>query len=407
MPKALFFNVPAHGHINPSLPLVTELVRRGHHITYFVTENYCARVEAAGAVFQPYTCVHDDYFEAHGLDGSRPQKAANLLMTTSEQILPELLETTRQMQPDYVLFDGMCPWGNLTARILRLPAVASLSLMPLASDPRMLLNPTMLRIILPMLLRDFGAGFEANKRSRALGKQYNVPPIGATSIMNSEGDISISYTSQYFQPNLERVSRTTYFVGWTPLKASDQALPFELENGRRLIYVSLGTIINENADFFRTCIEAFAGSDAFVVISTGRGLKPDSFGTLPDNILILDWVPQIEVLKRASLFVTHAGLNSVHDGLYFGVPLLLVPQQGEQTFTAIRVVELGAGLMLQKEQVNVESIRSSANQLLTDPHFKTEANRIGDTFRAAGGVSRAVDEIEALLRERASSTVTS
>ena len=400
MPKALFFNVPAHGHINPSLPLVAELVRRGHHITYFVTENFRARVEATGAVFQPYTSVHDNYFDAPGLDGSRPQKSANLLITTSEQILPELLEITRNMQPDYILFDGMCPWGYLIARILNLPAIASLSLLPLASDPRMMLNPTLLRIILPMVLRDIGEGFEANRRSRALGKKYNVPPLGASSILNAYGDLSISYTSPYFQPNLDRVPKTIRFIGWTPLTSTaEQALPFELEPGRRLIYISLGTIINENASFFRTCIDAFADSKDFVVISTGKGLRADSFGNLPSNILILDWVPQIEVLKRASLFITHSGLNSVHDGLYFGVPLLLVPQQGEQTFTALRVVELGAGLMLQKEQVNVASIRNSANRLLTDQRFKHEANRIGETFRATGGVSRAVDEIEAFLLE--------
>jgi UDP:flavonoid glycosyltransferase YjiC (YdhE family) len=85
------------------------------------------------------------------------------------------------------------------------------------------------------------------------------------------------------------------------------------------------------------------------------------------------------------LFITHAGLNSVHDGLYFGAPLLLVPRQAEQTFTALRVVELGAGLMLNKAQVNVETMRARAARLLADTHFQVEANRIGDTFRAAGG----------------------
>ena len=108
----------------------------------------------------------------------------------------------------------------------------------------------------------------------------------------------------------------------------------------------------------------------------------------------------MEVIKRAALFITHAGLNSVHDGLYFGVPLLLIPQQIEQFATAMRVVELGAGLMLQAEQVNAESIRANAARLLTDPHFKEEAKHIGETFRSAGGMSRAVDEIETLLQKQ-------
>ena len=82
------------------------------------------------------------------------------------------------------------------------------------------------------------------------------------------------------------------------------------------------------------------------------------------------------------------------------MPLLLFPQQIEQFVTAMRVVELGAGLMLQAEQVNAEFIRANAARLLTDPHFKDEAKHIGETFRTAGGMSRAVDEIEALLQQQ-------
>jgi MGT family glycosyltransferase len=403
MPKALFFNVPAHGHVNPSLPLVAELVRRGHHITYFITESYRARVEATGAVFQAYTAVHDDYFEARGLDGSRPQLAACTLITTAEEILPELLDTVRRAQPDYILFDGMCPWGQIAAQISGVPAVASLSLMALGS-PRILLNWRILRLFFPMLIRDIDKGLEANKRSRALGKKYSIPPLGLASILSAPGDISISYTSSYFQPFASTVSDTIRFVGRTTSDMpAAESFPFAQAQGRPLIYVSLGTVINDAPEFFRTCINALANRDEFVIMSTGNRLNPDSFGELPENISIHSWVPQLDVLKRAALFITHAGLGSVHDGLYFGVPLLLVPQQEEQTLNALRVVELGAGLTLKKAQVNVETIRASVERLLTDPHFTVEAKRIGDTFRAAGGVARAADEIEILLRKSTAS----
>jgi len=98
------------------------------------------------------------------------------------------------------------------------------------------------------------------------------------------------------------------------------------------------------------------------------------------------------------LFITHAGLGSVHDGLYCGLPLLLVPQQEEQTITARRVVALGAGLLLKKKEVNAETIRERAARLLAEPRFGREAQRIGETLRAAGGAARAADEIEGMLR---------
>ena len=108
-PRALFFNVPAHGHINPSLSLVAELVRRGHAITYYATEAYRLRIEATGASLKIYTAIADDYFDSRGLNGSEPQKAAHALLTTTKAVLLELLEATSQVQPDYILYDCMCP----------------------------------------------------------------------------------------------------------------------------------------------------------------------------------------------------------------------------------------------------------------------------------------------------------
>jgi MGT family glycosyltransferase len=401
MPNAIFFNVPAHGHVNPSLPLVAELARRGHRITYFVSPEYRAVVEAAGAVFHPYAAVHDDYFDGPGLDGTRPQRAAYHLITTAETILPDLLEIAEDLQPDYIMYDGMCPWGYLIARVLGLPAIASLSLLPLG-PPRAMLNARMLRVALPMIARDFRLGVKANRRARSLGRQYNVPPPGMLEILNAPADLSISYTSSHFHPFAGSVPASVRFVGRTngDVPPSDP-FPLDQARGRPVIYVSLGSLINDNPAFFRACIDAFAGSDTFVVISTGHRLRPDAFGALPGNVSVHTWVPQLTILKHAALFVTHGGLGSVHDGLYFGVPLLLVPQQEEQTMTALRVVELGAGLMLTKKHATAEAIRACATRLLTEPHFRLAAERIGDSFRTAGGVVRAVDEIEDYLAKPA------
>jgi MGT family glycosyltransferase len=402
MPKAFFFNVPAHGHVNPSLPLVAELAQRGHQITYFLTPEFRADVEAAGAVLQPYAAVHDDYFSGPGLDGSRPQKAAARLITTAGEILPELLQVTAAGAPDYILYDGMCPWGYLVARSLNLPAVVSLSLLPLAPPPmRDLLSWEMLSVLGPMLLRDAPTGMQAVRRAQALGSQYGVPPLSLPEILNAPGDRAISYTSRYFQPYADRVADTVRFVGWA-LRESRTEAPFSFAQaeGRRLIYISLGSIVQASAAFFRTCIDAFAAGDEFVLISTGRRFAAEEFGALPLNVAVHTWVPQAQVLRRASLFVTHGGLGSVHDGLYCGVPLLVVPQQEEQLLTARRVVELGAGLLLRKHEVTTAAVRAHASRLLAEPTFAREAGRIGETLCTAGGVALAADEIEHLLSAR-------
>jgi MGT family glycosyltransferase len=173
---------------------------------------------------------------------------------------------------------------------------------------------------------------------------------------------------------------------------------FDRLNGRPLVYVSLGSVINRNKDFFRMIVEAFAGRREAVLISTGNGVDPAEFGELPDNVAIEAWVPQSQVLKRASLFITHGGLNSVHDGLLFGLPMLFVPQQEEQTLNGGRAVELGAGLMLRRREVSPERILSMAERLLAEPAFKENACRLGETLRTAGGVKTAADEIELIAQ---------
>ena len=323
MPNALFFNVPAHGHISPSLPLVAELNRRGHALTYFATEAYRAQIEHAGAAFQPYpTQILDDaYFTRQGLHGGVPQRVACHLARLTEELLPTFLPLTRSAQPDYILFDGMCPWGYFLARILGVPAVVSLALMPAHSPPPQAILkllpkalPTLLRF-LPTLFRDLDKGQEANRRSQALGEKYGVPPLSSITLLGAPGDLAISYTSTYFQPFADTVSKTVRFVGWTLTDALPTSDAFTSPAGQPLIYISLGTLNNTEAAFFKTCIEAFADWEAAVLISTGNRLTPDAFGPLPMNITIQKLVPQTQVLQHAALFVTHGGMNSLHEGL--------------------------------------------------------------------------------------------
>lgn len=395
MPKALFFSVPAHGHINPSLPLVAELVRRGHEIIYFITENYRQRIEATGAAVKIYDGIVDDYFEVRGLDGSMPQKTALALLTTTKTILPELLEAVNHAKPDYILYDCMCPWGYFVAQVMRLPAVSSASLMPLSA--RVMLNWQTVRLLMPMLAKGFRAGNEAHRLSKELGRQYNAKPLTMMNILNAPGDLIISYSSSAYVPFAHTLPDNVKFVGWTmPQNNADEPFLYNVE--RPLIYISLGTVINENKGFYELCIAALGGMPYEVLITTGGRFSPELFGTLPENITIKSWAPQAQVLQQAALFITHGGLNSIHEGLYCDLPLLVVPQQTEQTFNAMRVVELGAGLMLQQDALTANALCDCVHQLLADGRYKAQAQRIGETLRSPRGMTKVIDEIEKMLQ---------
>lgn len=397
MAKILFFNVPTSGHIYATYPVVKELTRRGHEVVYYLTEAYRKPIEAAGATFKPYAQIQDDYFESHDLDGSNPVKSAVVLINTCREILPELLAITRAEQPDIILHDSMCPWGWLVAKKLGIPHVSSMSL--LALTPALLIKSGVFTAMLPKMVMGIPLLLKFQRLAAEIKREHGVKPPSFADFLNTMGTLTVNYSSRYFQPDGDSFPETLKFVGPQIDLRSDGGSDFLFDwlDGRPMVYVSLGTVINQNITFFREAVTAFGGSPYQVVMSIGKKNDPALLGEIPDNILVRSFVPQLDVLKKASAFVTHAGMNSVQEGLYFDVPLMLVPQQVEQRLVAGRVKTLGAGLMSKSPTVPAAELRSAVDRLISEPSFKQNAAKIGLSLREAGGTPRAADEILSLL----------
>ena len=395
--KAIFFSIPASGHVNPSLPVVAELVRRGETIIYYGTENFRAKIEATGAIYRPYQHFGDNYFEQYGLSGGDPPQAAAVMIAGTRQMLPDLLAMTRAEQPDYLLYDSMCPWGALVARILGLPSVVSLSL--LIYSPAAMLRASGVQTILPMMVKGIPHIVRFQRETRAIGREYGIQPLSFSEAFNAPGDLILSYTTAAIQPGAEALDPRVKFVGPSLAARGDSGdFPLDRLDGQPVIYISLGTLVNDHPDFFRACVDAFRESPYTVVMSIGDKVEPESLGDIPPNFIVRPFNPQLEILPRSALFITHAGMNSVHEGLYYDVPLLLVPQQAEQTFVALRIQELGAGLRLTAE--TPAAIRQAAEHILSDAGFKQAASALGKALREAGGYQRAADLVLAMVQER-------
>ena len=124
-------------------------------------------------------------------------------------------------------------------------------------------------------------------------------------------------------------------------------------------------------------------------------------GQIPENFLLSPYVPQLEILPRTQIYVTHAGTNSVMESLYYGVPMVLIPQQPEQHMHAQRVADLGLGLMLEKEAVNATTLRETVDRVAHDPLYRERAQHMQQSVRAAGGYQRAADAIIEFTKVRA------
>ena len=151
----------------------------------------------------------------------------------------------------------------------------------------------------------------------------------------------------------------------------------------------MGTV-NQNREFYRNCIHVLGQTDWQVIISMGT--NTEHFDHVPDNIEIHESVDQMAVLSIADAFITHCGMNSASEGLYFRVPLVLFPQTQEQGAVARRTEELGAGVML--GSISENDIMASLRKVLHEPSYKANAVKISDSFRACGGVKEAVAFLE-------------
>jgi MGT family glycosyltransferase len=208
-------------------------------------------------------------------------------------------------------------------------------------------------------------------------------------IQNDNETDTIVYTTKEFQPKAETFSDRYSFVG----PSIPQSLEVtEEDKNKKLIYISLGTILNQNKDFYQNCIKAFGNSGYDVIMSVGEKTEIEY---IPDNFTVEKKVDQISVLQKADVFITHCGMNSVNESLYAGVPMVLFPLHSEQRVVANRAAELGTGIKLKGN--NPKHLAKAVADVLADPTYLENVKKLSKNFRNAGGAVEAANVIEAKL----------
>jgi MGT family glycosyltransferase len=401
MSKTVFFNIPATGHINPSLPVMAELVRRGEEVIYVNMENTRAQIEHTGVRFLPYPDLPQLAELVNQASGGNLADNALALIGIAEQILPFVFDTLQREKPDYVMHDSLASWGKQAAEVLKLPTIASVvtfALLPGAPPP------LPMSMLLPMMGMIAGGILPRMpdywRLARRMKEKFGVKGVGLTGALMNLADMNIVFTSREFQPGSEKMGAAFKFVGpsISSARVDGVEFPFDQLTRHPVIYISLGTINNTNMDFYRNCFAAFADYPAQFILSVGKKTDIAALGQIPPNFIVRNFVPQLDVLQKADLFITHGGLNSVSEGLYYGLPLVVVPQQIEQLFVALQVAKHGAGLALGVRPpigiVTANELRMAVDTVLGSvASYKQAAVRLGDSFRAAGGYMRAADEI--------------
>src|SRR6185312_2474159 len=268
MSTVVVLNLPEHGHMNATFPVVAELARRGERVVYFATEPFRQKVEAAGAEFVDYG--NADAFIPPAHRGGLYSVMA-YLMGLAENILPSVLERVQQERPDYLLIDSMCVWGNLIQQILNIPAV-NLASVFVPNDRTISVEEMVQRNYehapKEVLLAGIEALDEYLQRAQRIDRRYKTSSPNIVEFFANRQPLNIVFTSRYFHLNGDRYDDTYKFVGPSiATRAEEAETDLETHDSGPLVYISLGTIFNDNPQFLRTCFEAFGGSEFHVVAS--------------------------------------------------------------------------------------------------------------------------------------------
>ena len=385
MKKIAFFCIPAHGHTNPMLPVAAELVRRGNVVRFYSFNEFEKKIAATGAEF--ISC--DSYFPKL----TKQEEAGLKNVSTTEMTIQDIRITLnmdvfldkefKTFCPDVVYTDSVCFWGKLNAMKHNVPMVVSTSTFAFNRQSAQYMKNSLKE------LADMIFGLPKISRELKKLKPYGYQVDSVLTLVQSDNRTdSVVYTSRRFQPYAESFSEHYAFVGPSVFSTTKP----DKDKERPLVYISMGTVINDRPDFYGKCIEALRGENADVIISCGNAADSGAFGVLPDNIKIYSYVDQLEVLSKADVFITHCGMNSVSESLYMAVPMILYPQTGEQRAVARRTVEIGAGVMLTDDSAG--GICSAVQEILNNDKYKTAAVECSEDFRACRGAAGAAEFIE-------------
>jgi MGT family glycosyltransferase len=407
MSKILFINYLGEGHINPSIGLVHELIQRGEEVVYYTRKAYIEKIEKTGAEVRSISqkaeqSIQDSLQQLVNLDPIERITRGGLpfRMDVMEWIVDDILTDIKLETYDYILYDSMTFPGKWIADIKNLPSVPIWTTFASNEKSNMFLHimqqwsPDMQDALAKMRT-------ETTKIRNRLEQKYRIAIPDFFHSFSTNSDFHLVFTSRFFQMDAQHFDDQYHFVGPSIMDRHDEWENFpSKQDGRPIIYMALGTIANNRPDLYRHCIEAFQDQDVKIIMSIGNQISISELGSIPKNFSVYPYVPQLQVLSISDVFITHCGMNSTNEGLYFGNPLIMLPLMNDQPVVAQRVEKLGAGLILDHEKVDATMLREAVLEVWNNPVYKENSLKISDSFREAGGYVKAADELMKKIKHK-------
>lgn len=406
---------PGTGHLNPMSALGYELQRRGHQVTLFGLPNVESYAIAAKLDFYPIGAAKFPLGSAKRsqdrlgkLDGILALLyTIDLFRQGTEVVLQEVPQACKQTNVEVLLIDQASFEGSTIAEYLNLPFITICNALLLNSestvppsltswnyDPSWLgqlrnqLGTNLLKLAgIPIQL--IVNQYREKWGLKALSSQDQLD-IWSTRAIISQQPLSFEFPRQNLPDYF-------YFVGPLVNQIARAEIPFPWEKltDKPLIYASLGTVQNKILWVFIQIAYACLGLDIQLVISLGGATEPDELGYVPGSPIVIKAAPQLALLQRASLCITHAGMNTTLESLSNGVPMIAIPITNDQPAVASRIAWTKTGEVINLNNCTVDTLKTAIQQVLSQPEYRQNALKFKAEIEQAGGVSKAVDIIEA------------
>jgi MGT family glycosyltransferase len=413
--KIGFVSLPIAGHLNPMIALARRLNQRGHEAIFFGLPDVETRVRAAGVSFvsfgekeYPIGSVQTTYAPLSRLSGIEViqyayEKCSPGLTHAAFDYLPDLL---REEGIEAMVIDTAYGFVELVAMSIGIPYAHVWNILPLdfsGATPICLYswpnNQTPeahsrnLEGLKPLgaMLGPIAAIAMAFAKKTSLDIDWNDPTftISKAAILAQtpkEFDFSgaqwpshFHYTGPFYDPQ----GRAPIPFAWEKLTE------------KPLIYASLGTMVNALGHVYQTILEvAEQLSGVQLVLSIGHHIDFSDLGVIPSNVIVVRSAPQMELLQKASLCITHAGLNTALESLALGVPMVAIPIAFDQPGVAARIAEHGVGEFVDLADLTPERLLSLVQTVLNDASYRDRASVFQKAIAHTQGLDMAVDILE-------------
>lgn len=416
MARILVSVLPASGHINPILAIAQALTANGHNVSFTTDQSYSAQLERAG--YSLYPMAYPEGAVQETLDAFRQparwisqfslHPPQSFFFCNLDTLTDSIISAIDIFQPDVLLTDLNQYAG------------------PIAADARQLPYASYCAIVNPIRSKDippFGMGLDWAPRWQwkrftwpLLGlvlhpilwrydrivnrvrRRHKLPPVHGALLAHSPYLTLVPVTSAYEYPRSDLPQEVMYVGSVTTPQRGEVHNDFPwkfFDDERPAIYVSMGTIVQGDR-VFRHVIELARDANWKAIIAIGRDSNPLDYHPLPDNVIVRQFVPQLEILQRVDAVVSHGGNNTVTETLMHGLPLVVIPISADQPDSAAHVAASGAGIRLSPWRLTRGKLGRAIDAVLVNDAFREAAKRIQASYALTDGPQTSARLIELL-----------